>query len=121
MARPCCCRSTSRHRRSDASPPTASASATISCAEARFGRDASAEPAPIEGDQPLPMPLRRRLVVDLALRKGKAVMYPGIDLEFTGTTGLRKQAFEFGHHRQRRQVVNLRAGDVELTLDLGER
>src|SRR5205085_1682026 len=82
---------------------------------------ASSEPAAIERDQALPVPLGRRLVVDLALREGEAMVDARIHLELTGAAGFLEQAAQLLDHRQRRQLVMLRAGDVEFTLALAER
>jgi hypothetical protein len=43
---------------------------------------------PIEGQEPLPMALGRRLVIAPALRKGNTVMYARVDLDLPGDTGL---------------------------------
>src|SRR5262245_17600375 len=66
------------------------------------------------------MPLCRRLVEDLALGKGEAVMHTWIDLELTGATRPHKQRAQLCHHRRRRQVVELGASNIKFTLDLAE-
>src|SRR5256885_1508242 len=82
---------------------------------------ASAQAAAIERDQALPVPLGRRLVVDLALRKGEAVMDARIELELAPAAGALEQAAQLRHHRQGCQLVVLRAGDVELALAFAKR
>src|SRR6185437_10361355 len=85
---------------------------------ARLNR--SAEAAAIERDEALPVALGARLVVDLALRESEAVMEPEIDFELALGPGVLEQSAQLAHHRPRRQIVDLGAGDISLALDLGE-
>src|SRR6202023_2689094 len=79
------------------------------------------EAPPVKRDQPLPVALRGRLVVAPPLRERKAVMNPGIEFDFTGSAGPRKQGPELLDHRQRRQLVVFSASNVELALHLAQR
>src|SRR6516164_9751968 len=81
----------------------------------------SAEAPSIKPDQALPVPLGRRLVVHLALRKGVAVVYTPMKLELASGAGAPQQFAQLFDHRQRRKIVVLRAGDVELAFDFAER
>src|SRR6516164_9639989 len=80
----------------------------------------SPQAPPIKRDQPLPKPLRGRLVVAPALRESEAVMDAGVEFDLAGGTRAAKQGAQFLDHRQRRQRVVLGAGDVEFTFDLAQ-
>src|SRR5262245_46974921 len=67
------------------------------------------------------MPLCGGLVVAPALWKCKAVVNLGIELDLAGGAGISEQPTERLDHRQRRQIVMLRTGDVELAFDPSER
>ena len=82
---------------------------------------ASTQPPPIERDQPLPMPLRSRLVVAPALREGEAMMDAGIEFDLAAGACSLKQCAQLLDHRQRRERVVLGARDVEFSLDLSQR
>src|ERR1700741_2822195 len=78
---------------------------------------ASSEVAPVEREQPLPMPLRGVAVVDRALREGKAVMGGGIDLDLVACS-LHACAQLFNDLGWRVDV-GFGAGEIELGLGLG--
>src|SRR3954454_11382964 len=82
----------------------------------RNDRRASSQSPAVERDEALPVPFRRRLVVAPALRKGEAVMDARIELDLAGHAGFFEQPAKLLHHRQRREVIVLGAGDVELAL-----
>src|SRR5262249_8665737 len=82
---------------------------------------ASAKPATVKCDEALPVALGSRLVVDLALREGEPMMHAGIELKLARTAGLFEEAPQLLDHRQRRQLVDFGAGNVELGLALAER
>src|SRR5262245_20337285 len=84
-------------------------------------RHGSAKPAAVKRDEAFPVALRGRLVVDLALGEREPMMHAGVELDLAGTRGLLEQAAQLLNHRQRRQLVDFRAGDVELGLALVER
>src|SRR5262244_3253140 len=79
------------------------------------------EPPAVERDQPLPVPLGSRLVVAPALGEREAVMDAGIELDFARAAGFSKQTAQLLDHRQRRELVVLGAGDVELGLAFAQR
>src|SRR3984893_2223666 len=81
---------------------------------------ATGQPTAIERNQPLPMPLGSRLVVAPALRKGEAVVDPGIEFELARGAGPFEQRLKLLDHRQGREIVVLCAGDVNLALDFAE-
>src|SRR5262249_49754003 len=81
----------------------------------------SAKPAAVERDEAFPVALGSRLVVDLALGEREPMMHAGVELELAGTPGFPEQASQLLNHRQRRQLVDFRAGDIELGLALAER
>jgi hypothetical protein len=64
------------------------------------------------------MPLRGRLVVTPALREGKTMVHSGVKLDLPGGAGIPKQHPELFDHRQRRQIVMLGTGYVELAFYL---
>jgi hypothetical protein len=66
------------------------------------------------------MSLGGRLVVAPPLREGETVVDAGVELDFTGGAGPAEQGTEFLDHRQRRQIVVLGAGDVELARGLAQ-
>src|SRR5579864_409648 len=71
----------------------------------------ASEIAPPQGEQPLPVPLGRSLVVGGTLRKREAVLDLGIKLDF------RIQTFQSGAQRfdllHRHPAIDLGAGEVE--------
>src|SRR5262249_42827792 len=81
----------------------------------------SAKPAAVKRDEAFPVALGSRLVEDLALREREPMMHAGVELDLAGTPGFLEQATQLLHPRPRRQLVDFRAGDVELGLALAER
>src|SRR5437764_14797420 len=64
------------------------------------------------------MALGGRLVVDLARGEGEAVMDAGIKLDLARAPGFGEMAAQRLDHRQRREMIVLGAGDVELAAQL---
>ncbi len=64
------------------------------------------------------MSLRGLFVVTPALGKGKAVMHPGVKLEFTGDARLFGQTLKLLDHRQWSEIVVLGTSNIKLSLYL---
>jgi hypothetical protein len=60
------------------------------------------------------MALCRLLVITPALWKGEPMMHPGGHFDLTGNACPCAQALQFCDHRQRREVIVLGTGDIEL-------
>src|SRR5450432_3682469 len=74
-----------------------------------------AEPAPEQAEQPCPMALGRRLVVDAGAQgKGEAVLDAGIPLEAVFGAGRLQRGLELGDDGGRRPLVDLGAREVGL-------
>ena len=67
------------------------------------------------------MPLGRRFVIAPALWKGETVMDVRMDLQLSPVPGGLEELTQVLNHVQRRQLVMLGAGDVQLPLGLAQR
>jgi hypothetical protein len=102
-------------------PSTWSATLATRVTGALSSRWKGGQPTLIEGQEPLPMALGRRLVIAPTLRKGEAVRHARVELDRTGHTGLGEEALQCLDHGQRCERVMLGAGHRALALHLAQR
>jgi hypothetical protein len=80
-------------------PSTWSATLATRVTGALSSRWKGGQPTLIEGQEPLPMALGRRLVIAPTLRKGEAVMHASVQLDLTSPASLCEEALQFFDHR----------------------
>jgi hypothetical protein len=60
------------------------------------------------------------LFIAPALRKGEAVMHPGVHLDLAGNACQCEQTLQFLDHWQRCEIVMFGTGNIELAFDLAQ-